>query len=58
LCDLYLDDDLYPLSRNFRDTNQEMKNFIKIAKGDGLKTNSQKSKIMRINWKTTEGIKI
>jgi hypothetical protein len=55
---LYLADDLYLLSQNFRDTNQEMKNLIKIAKGDGLKTNSQKSKIIRINGKTTEGIKI
>jgi hypothetical protein len=38
--------------------NQKVKGFIKISKGGGLKISSQKSKIMRINGKTTEGVEI
>jgi hypothetical protein len=36
----------------------QVKDLIKIAKGAGLKINSQKSKIMRINGKTTKGFEI
>jgi hypothetical protein len=32
-----------------------VKNSIKVARGAGLKINSQKSKIMQLNGKTTEG---
>jgi hypothetical protein len=35
-----------------------VKDLIKTAKGAGLKINSQKSKIMGINEKTTQGIEI
>jgi hypothetical protein len=38
--------------------NQKVKDLIKIAKGAGLKINSQKSKIMRINEEITEGFEI
>jgi hypothetical protein len=42
----------------FRDMNQKVKDLIKIAKGAGLKINSQKSKTMQIYRKTTEGTEI
>jgi hypothetical protein len=38
--------------------NQNMKDLIKIASGDGLKISSKISKIIRINGKTTEGTEI
>jgi Txe/YoeB family toxin of Txe-Axe toxin-antitoxin module len=44
--DLDFVDDLCLLSQNFKDMNQKMQDLIKIAKGTGLKINSQKSKIM------------
>jgi hypothetical protein len=44
--DLDFADDLCLLSYNFRDMNQKVKDLIKIAKGAGLKINSQKSKTM------------
>jgi hypothetical protein len=53
--DLDFADDLCLLSQSFRDMNQKVQDLIKIAKGAGLKINSKKSKIMRINGKTTEG---
>jgi hypothetical protein len=42
----------------FRDMNRKVKGLIKIAKGAGLKINSQKSKTMQIYGKTTEGTEI
>jgi hypothetical protein len=51
-------DDMCLLSQSFREMNQKMKDLIKITKGAGLKINSQQSKIMRINGKTTEGFEI
>jgi hypothetical protein len=56
--DLDFADSLCLLSQNFRYMNQKVKDLIKIAKGTGFKINSQKSKIMRINGKTAEGIEI
>jgi hypothetical protein len=56
--DLDFADDLCLLSGNFRDMKQIVKDLIKIAKGVGLKINSQKYKIMRINWKTIKGYEI
>jgi hypothetical protein len=56
--DLDFSDDLCLLSGNFREMNQKVKGFIKIAKGGGLKISSQKCKIMRINGKTTERVEI
>jgi hypothetical protein len=44
--DLDFVDDLCLLLQNFRDTNQKVKDLVKIAKGTGLKISSQKSKIM------------
>lgn len=38
--------------------NQKVKDLIKIVKGAGHKINPQKSKIMWINGKTTEGFEI
>jgi hypothetical protein len=42
----------------FQRYESEVNDLIKIAKGDCLKSNSQKSKIMRINGKTTAGFEI
>jgi hypothetical protein len=44
--DLDFADDLCQLSQNFRDMKQEVKDLITIAKGNGLKIGSQKSKII------------